>query len=99
MVTATATDAAAISERRLRSVMDRSIAQHVPDTAHRMQQPWLAPGLGLAPQVAHIDAQRVGGGPEVVAPYVLEDRGAREHLAGVAHEELEQQELGAGELD
>ncbi len=34
---------------------------------------------------------------EVIPPHVLEDRRAGEHLARVAQEHLEQQELGAGE--
>ena len=36
---------------------------------------------------------------EVVAPDALEDDRAREHLARVAQEELEQRELGPGQLD
>ncbi len=35
-------------------------AQHVADAAHRVQQARLLADLGLAPQVAHVDAQRVG---------------------------------------
>src|SRR5262249_43420584 len=40
-----------------------------------------------------------GGGAEVIAPHVLEDLRAGEHLARVAQEHLQQQELGAGELE
>ena len=36
---------------------------------------------------------------EVVAPDAVEDLRARQHLARVAQEQLEQQELGAGQLD
>ena len=59
----------------------------------------LAAGLGLAPQVADVDAERVRPGAEVVAPDALEDLRAREHLARVLHEQGEQVELGAREVD
>ena len=74
-------------------------AQHVADAAHRVQQARLVADLGLAAQVADVDAERVRAGAEVIAPDVLEDRRARQHLAGVAQEHLEQQELGAGERE
>ena len=47
--------------------------EDVPDAADRVQQARLAAGLGLAAQVAHVDAERVRRRPEVVAPHVLED--------------------------
>ena len=55
--------------------------------------------LGLASQVADVDAQGVRGRTEVVTPDVLEDRRARQHLARVLEEQLEQQELRLRELD
>ena len=75
-----------------------AVAQHVAHAAHGVQQPRLARRLGLAPQVAHVDLQRVGGRPEVIAPDAVEDLPAGEHLAWVVQEQLEQQELGAGQL-
>ena len=77
----------------------RGVAQDVADAAHGVQQPRLAAGLGLAPQVADVDLQRVGGGPEVIAPHAVEDLPAGEHLARVVQEQLEQQELRARQLD
>jgi len=56
-------------------------------------------GEGNAAQVADVDGQGVGGGAEVVAPDALEDRPALEHLARVAQEQLEQEELGLGQVD
>ena len=64
------------------------------DAAKGVQQPRFAAGLGLLTQVADVDAERVGVGAEVVAPDVLEDHRAREHLARMAQEQLEQLELG-----
>src|SRR4051812_10734597 len=67
--TATAPAAANVSRRR-RGI---SIPQDVADAAHRVQQPRLAALLGLAPQVAHVDAEGVRARAEVVAPHPLED--------------------------
>ena len=59
----------------------------------------LAVRLELAAQVADVDLERVRARPEVVAPHVLEDLRAGEDLARVVHQQFQQQELGAGELD
>ena len=75
------------------------LPQHVADPAHGVQQPRLAARLGLAPQVADVDAERVGGGAEVVAPHALEQLRAAEHLARVLEEHLQQRELGARQLE
>src|SRR5439155_2870457 len=53
----------------------------------------------LSPQIADVDAQRVRRGPEVVAPHAVVDQAVRKHTARVAHQQLEQLELGACELD
>src|SRR5438105_3144779 len=89
--------AAAIPTRRL---SDTSLLpQDVPHAPHRVQEPWLAAGLGLAPQVTHVHTEGIGGGTEVIAPHVLEDLRAGQDLAGVAEEELEEEELRFGQLD
>src|SRR5829696_7898779 len=75
------------------------LAERVADAAHCLDQTWLAAGFGLAAEVADVDVERVRGEAEVVAPDALEDDRARQHLAGVEHEQLEQVELGARELD
>ena len=64
-----------------------------------MQQPPLATLLGLAAQVADVDAKRVRCRTEVIPPHVLEDGRAGQDLAGVLHEQLEQQELGLRQID
>ena len=75
------------------------LAERVADAAYRLDQPRLAVRLGLPAQVADVDVERVRGRPEVVAPDTLEDQRALEHLPRVAQEQLEQVELGAGQLD
>ena len=96
-------DRRADGERRRAAIRRRPSvtwsAQDVADAAHRVQQPRLAAGLRLAPQVADVDAERVRRRAEVVAPHALEDLRARQHLARVLEEQLEQVELGARELD
>src|SRR5215217_6539223 len=69
---------AEMSARRQR--IDRcSSTKHVPRAADRVQQPRLAAGLELAPQVRHEDLDRVGGGERIVAPDLLEEALARHH--------------------
>src|SRR4051794_24465474 len=97
---ATATAAAARIVSRARKLTGgRSLPQRVPDAAHGLDQPRLAAGLGLAPQVADVDLERVRRRPEVEAPHAFEDQRPRQHLPRVEQEELEQQELRPGELD
>src|SRR5262249_53888440 len=74
-------------------------SEDVAHAAHRMHDPRLAAGLGLAAQVADVDLERVRGRTEVIAPNAVEDRPPGEYLAGMAEQQFEQQELRAGELD
>src|SRR5205814_1629632 len=55
--------------------------------------------LELPPQVADVDVERIRFGAEVVAPHLVEDHVAAEHLALIREQQLEQLVLGAGELD
>src|SRR6266567_972740 len=73
------------------------LTQRIADAAHGVDQARLALRLGLATEVADVHLERVGGGREVEAPDLLEDLRARQHLAGVAHQQFEQVELGAGQ--
>jgi len=59
----------------------------------------LLPPVHLGAQVAHGDVDDVAAGVELVPPDVLGQDLARQHLAGVAHEVLEQRELTVGQLD
>src|SRR5215831_12298650 len=97
MATATATAAAATRVSLVR--IPGALAKRVANTAHGMNQPRLLIDLELAPQVADVHLEGVGAGPEVVAPDLLEDLGTAEHHPGIAHEQLEKTELGAGQLE
>ena len=50
-------------------------------------------------QPADVHVDQVALRIEVQVPHALEQHGARHHLAGAAHEELEELELARGELD
>src|SRR2546421_5989341 len=85
---------------RLRAADERSrFAQYVTRAAHGMDEPLLLFALGLAPQIADIDVERVRRMAEVVAPDSLVDERAREHLTRIAHEELEEMRLRRRQLD
>src|SRR5204863_5826661 len=75
------------------------LAQDVPDAAHGLDEPRLAVRLGLAAEIPDENLERVRVGPEVVAPDPLEDHPPRQDDAWIAGEELQQRELGAGELE
>src|SRR2546423_3079423 len=76
-----------------------SLPQRVADAAHRLDQPRLSAGLGLAPQVADVDVERVRREAEVVTPHAFEDDRPRQDLPRIAEEQLQQRELGPGQLD
>src|SRR3954452_14826625 len=76
-----------------------SSTQHVPRAADGVQQPRLAAGLELAPEVRDEDLDRVRRRERVVAPDLLEEALAGDDDALVAHQVLEQLELALGELD
>src|SRR5690349_8638170 len=59
------------------------LPKDVAHAAHRMDQPRLTVGFGLAPQVAHVYLQRIARGGEVEPPDLLEDAAAREHPARI----------------
>src|ERR1039457_2397905 len=53
----------------------------------------------LAPQVGDVGRHDRAGSAEVIVPYVVKERGAGEHPAGVEHEVAQQPELGRRQLD
>ena len=92
---ATAASAAAIRHCRLM----RRLAGGVADAAHGLDQAGLTLGLGLAPQVADVHGEVLRVGAEVVVPDAVVDRRVVEHDTLVAHEQLEQVELGLREIE
>src|SRR5215471_19316274 len=84
---------------RLRARVTRNpLTERVTDTSDCVNQPWLALRLQLSAQVRDVHLQGIGAGPEIVAPDLLEDPGARQDHTRVAHQEFEEPELGPGEL-
>src|SRR5215203_724395 len=71
----------------------RLIAQPVPRAAHRLELIDAERPVDLVAQVADVDVDDVRAVLVVVVPGVLEQLVAREHLAGMAHERLEQLEF------
>src|SRR3954452_6362950 len=71
----------------------RSVAQAVAGAAHRLELRDAERTVDLVAQVADVDVDDVRAVLVVVVPGVLEQLVAREHLARVAHEGLQELEL------
>src|SRR6201996_3147051 len=106
--TATATASPAASPIRARKLTSdlhwrgsdsRGLPQRVAHPPNRMDQRAGAGVLQLAPQVADVDTQRVGGRAEVISPHAVVDEAVGEHPARVEHEQFQQLVFGPGELD
>ena len=65
-------------------------AQHVTDTADRMQQAGFALQFQSLAQVANVHIQYVAFTAKVISPYAIVDHFTGEHLTRVAQEELNQ---------
>src|SRR5436190_9531989 len=90
--------ASSSSRRARRDTLRLRRAEGVPDEADRPDQRRPEP-VELLAQVAHVRLDDVGVAAEVVVPYVVQDLPLRQDAPRVEHEEAEQVELGAGELD
>src|SRR3954452_16004246 len=84
--------------RRARSDTELRLAQCVADEPHRLDQRW-AERVELLAQVADVRLDDVRVAAEVVVPHVVEDLPLRQHPARVQHQEAEELELCARELD
>src|SRR4029079_6985825 len=84
--------------RRARSDTELGLAERVADEPHRLDQR-RAERVELLAQVADVRLDDVLVAPEVVVPHVVEDLSLRQDTAWVQHQEPEQLELGAGQLD
>src|SRR6202044_1537218 len=69
------------------------VPEHVTHAAHRLDAARFATLFELAAQIPDVDGERVGPRVEVKAPHAVKQDLAREHLAGVAQERLEEVEL------
>src|SRR5215475_8815297 len=84
-----------VEERR---VLARSTDAE-PDAANGVNERIGLAVVDLAADPSDIDVDDVGGGVEVEIPYVLQQHGARDDLALVAHEIFEDLEFPRQELD
>src|SRR5262245_1485965 len=64
-----------------------------------MDEAGLAVVLELVAQLAQVHVERIRRPAEVISPDTFVDERAREHLAGIQQEQLQEEELHARELD
>src|SRR5947208_16701998 len=79
--------------RRSRGATSGGQAEAVAHAADRLQVPPAEGQVDLAPQVAHVDVDHVGSAVVGEVPDVVHDVAAAQHLAGLAHEQLQEGEL------
>src|SRR6188472_18731 len=84
--------------RRARSDTELGLAERVADEPHRLDQR-RAERVELLAQVADVRLDDIRIAAEVIMPHVVEDLALRQDAARVQHQEPEQLELGAGQLD
>src|SRR5690348_8569366 len=65
---------------------------HISGAANGMKQRVGVALVDLGSKPRHVDVDDVGLGIEVIVPDILEQHGARHHLAGVLHEVFEETE-------
>src|SRR3989442_6976329 len=73
--------------------------EHVADAAQRVDQLVVERIVQLGAQTAHGDIDDVGVAVEIHVPHLIGDQRARQHLACVAHEIVEQCVFARGQLD
>jgi hypothetical protein len=56
-------------------------------------------GVDFAAEIVDVDIDDIGHGVKIEFPHLLDDRGARNGLALMAHEEFEEGELLGAEID
>src|SRR5436190_5365946 len=75
-------------------------AECIPEPSYGADRIGLDAGsLQLAANVVHVDVDHIRSRREALAPDLLAQLVAGEHLTGVPHQVLEQRELRAGQLD
>src|SRR6185295_17857206 len=81
------------------SVIERRIAEAVPDTPDGVDRIEPERPVDLHPEVPDVDVDEVRVAVVREVPYVLDEYRATEHLTRVTHEVFQQRELLARELD
>src|ERR1700674_623784 len=77
----------------VRTSLPSAVTDHVSGAAHRMEERLVEALVDLGAQPRHVHVDHVGLRVEVIVPHVLEQHGAGDHLAGVAHEIFQKPEL------
>ena len=67
--------------------------EHVPGTAHRVQQRFVKIAVNLGPQAADMHVDDVSLGVKVIIPDILKQHGTGNDLTTVAHEVFEKSEF------
>src|SRR5947209_6845702 len=83
----TATFQATRRQRACENMLGRF--ERVSNTADRFDQRLRIPLIDFVAKVVHVDIDDVTERVEVIAPHVIEDLGAREHMTRVPHQVLE----------
>src|SRR5215471_1682298 len=81
-----------------RNVLTRS-TDAIPDAADGVDEGIALLAVDLAAHPPDIDVDDVGAGVEMEIPYVLQQHGARHHLAFVANEKFQHLELARQHVD
>src|SRR6202044_22867 len=86
-----------IASARRKAVAPKSlpsaVTYHVTGAANRAEQRRVEIAIDLGAQAGHVHIDHIGLRIEVIVPHMLEQHGARDHLAGVLHEILQQPEF------
>src|SRR5262245_25666409 len=96
---ASRTTARTILTRKLMAAAASRSPHRVADASHGVDELALAITLELSAEVADVHGEVLRIGTEVVAPDAVVDRAVVEHDPAVAHEQLEDVELGFRQLD
>src|SRR3984957_9505001 len=92
-----------IASARRKAVAPKSlpsaVTNHVTGAANRAEQRRVEIAIDLGAQARHVHVDHIGLRIEVIVPHVLEQHGARDHLAGVLHEIFQQTEFARLQCD
>src|ERR1700694_4277134 len=83
----------------VRTSLPSAVTDHVPGAAHGMQERLVEALVDLGAQPRHVHVDHVGLRGEVRVPHVLEQHGAGDYLAGMAHEIFQEPELARLQRD
>src|SRR5689334_22283627 len=77
----------------VRQSLPSAVTDHVSGAAHRVQERLVGAAIDLRAQTRNMDVDDVGLRIEMIVPNAFEQHGARDDLAGVLHQKLEEAEF------